>query len=99
MKENSRGVIVASLDDRHFCSGIDFASLRNHWNAGKMVRVQNYYFNLTRFAHFMANYKEPMMMDASGSLRNAALSIFLNVPMVVNRELSSGCKWAINFRS
>lgn len=57
--------------------------------------MQNYFFNLTRFAHFMANYKKPLVLDINGDLRNAAAAIFLNRPMLLNQTGSHACRAAV----
>ena len=92
MNTTARGVLLRSLDDDFFCDGIDFKALRGMWHNRDYLHIQNYFFNLTRFAHFMANYKKPMMIDINGELNNAALAIFLNRPMLINRTFSKGCK-------
>jgi hypothetical protein len=75
-----------------FGDGIDFHSLKYFWKTGRSLNVQNYVFNITRFAHFMANFKFPVIIGTGGILRNAAISVFLNQPMVGYRSKVIGCK-------
>lgn len=93
----TRAIMLKSFDDKIFSDGIDFQILRKFLKFDQKLEMQNFFFNLTRFSHMIANYKKPMMIDINGVLKNVSASIFLNRPMLVNKTFSSACKYPAFF--
>ena len=86
------------MDNLYFCHGAEHKTLRCLQRDGDEVRLENIFMNLSRFAHFMANYKKPIIIDASGSFKNCGAAIFLNRPHVMNQNPTSACKLLLQIR-
>ena len=83
---------MKSYDEKVFSLGTDFQSLRSMCKKKDILNIQNYFFNLTKFAHFMGNYKKPVALNVNGVLKNSAAAIFLNRPSLINKNHTSTCQ-------
>ena len=77
-----KAIHLESFDERVFSYGTDFKTMAYNTKRGKTGEVLGYIDRLFDFANYMAGYTKPLIVSLEGKLKNSAIPVYGNLPLV-----------------